>query len=183
MDALGIIRKRGRHGKLCKNPGYENLAEIRDLRVRKRHCGVKSSNPGESTKGIEQTREEFEAMQADKTNYMELQYLIKLPSELQLKIMEYLNPVDVARVSCVCKELRITAADEELWKKIMAADEELWKKKSEDKFGKAAEHWRRDCESWKDTFNTLSMRYAPLDDYSLDFFLDSWLSHIDFGCY
>ncbi|GLJ14724.1 hypothetical protein SUGI_0238620 [Cryptomeria japonica] len=78
MDAFGIIRKRGRDGKLCKNPGYENLAEISDL--------------------------------------------IKLPSEVQLKIMEYLNPADVARVGCVCKELRIRAADEELWNKIMATD-------------------------------------------------------------
>ncbi|GLJ14723.1 hypothetical protein SUGI_0238610 [Cryptomeria japonica] len=74
------------------------------------------------------------------------QCLISLPSDLQLKIFEYLSAVDIAMVGCVCKELQI-----------MAADDELWKKKCEDEFG---EYWKRECERWKDTFNRVSSYFT-----------------------
>ncbi|KAM1106521.1 hypothetical protein ACFX2I_003420 [Malus domestica] len=41
---------------------------------------------------------------------------MQLPSELQMKILRLLPGVDIALVSCVCKELRDLANDEELWK-------------------------------------------------------------------
>ncbi|GLJ14721.1 hypothetical protein SUGI_0238590 [Cryptomeria japonica] len=130
MDAFRMCRKRSRDGEFCrtcKNPGCENRAGISDVRVIKRHCGDQSSNLGESTEGFEQC-------------------LVRLPNDLQLKILEYISAVDIAMVGCVCKELRIRAADEE-----------LWKKHSKDKFGVVGESWERKYGKWKDIYVTLGL--------------------------
>lgn len=41
---------------------------------------------------------------------------MRLPTELKLKILESLPGVDVAKVSCVCSELRYLASSDDLWK-------------------------------------------------------------------
>ncbi|XP_057788097.1 F-box protein SKIP22-like [Salvia miltiorrhiza] len=41
---------------------------------------------------------------------------MRLPTELKLKILESLPGVDVAKVSCVCSELRYLGASDDLWK-------------------------------------------------------------------
>lgn len=41
---------------------------------------------------------------------------MRLPTELKLKILESLPGVDVAKVSCVCSELRYLGSSEDLWK-------------------------------------------------------------------
>ncbi|GLJ09722.1 hypothetical protein SUGI_0114740 [Cryptomeria japonica] len=95
--------------------------------------GEQSSNPRES---VEQIVEEVEKS-----------LILILPSEVQVKILEYLNAVDVGVLSCVCKELQIMAA----------GNEELWKKECKNKFGRVmAEDWKRVCVRWKDTFYTLA---------------------------
>ncbi|KAL8541630.1 hypothetical protein ACS0TY_002773 [Phlomoides rotata] len=42
--------------------------------------------------------------------------LMRLPTELKLKILELLPGVDVAKVSCVCSEFRYLASSDDLWK-------------------------------------------------------------------
>lgn len=49
--------------------------------------------------------------------------LMGLPPELGAKILKSLPGDDVARVSCVCKELRNLANDNELWKQKCAEEE------------------------------------------------------------
>ncbi|XP_059446339.1 F-box protein SKIP22-like [Corylus avellana] len=41
---------------------------------------------------------------------------MRLPAELQRKILESLHGVDLAKVGCVCSELRDLSSDNELWK-------------------------------------------------------------------
>ncbi|KAH6766035.1 hypothetical protein C2S52_017018 [Perilla frutescens var. hirtella] len=41
---------------------------------------------------------------------------MRLPTELKLKILESLSGVDVAKVSCVCSELRYLASSDDMWK-------------------------------------------------------------------
>ncbi|XP_073034740.1 F-box protein SKIP22-like [Primulina eburnea] len=41
---------------------------------------------------------------------------IRLPTDLKMKILELLPGVDVAKVSCVCSELRYIASSDDLWK-------------------------------------------------------------------
>ncbi|KAH6793409.1 hypothetical protein C2S52_003886 [Perilla frutescens var. hirtella] len=41
---------------------------------------------------------------------------MRLPPKLKLKILESLPGVDVAKVSCVCSELRYLASSDDLWK-------------------------------------------------------------------
>ncbi|KAK9000648.1 hypothetical protein V6N11_081137 [Hibiscus sabdariffa] len=42
--------------------------------------------------------------------------LIRLPTELKLKILELLPGVDIARMECVCSEMRYLASNNDLWK-------------------------------------------------------------------
>ncbi|KAL6545881.1 hypothetical protein OROGR_009755 [Orobanche gracilis] len=41
---------------------------------------------------------------------------MRLPTDLKLKILEYLAGVDVAKTSCVCSELRYLGSSDDLWK-------------------------------------------------------------------
>lgn len=41
---------------------------------------------------------------------------VSLPPELKMKILEFLPGADIARLACVCKELRHLCDNEELWK-------------------------------------------------------------------
>lgn len=41
---------------------------------------------------------------------------MQLPTELKLKILELVSGVDIAKVSCVCSELRYLASSDDLWK-------------------------------------------------------------------
>ncbi|XP_073277357.1 F-box protein SKIP22-like [Primulina huaijiensis] len=41
---------------------------------------------------------------------------IRLPTDLKMEIMELLPGVDVAKISCVCSELRYIASSDDLWK-------------------------------------------------------------------
>ncbi|XP_059644572.1 uncharacterized protein LOC132286281 isoform X1 [Cornus florida] len=65
-------------------------------------------------------------------------YLLCLPNEIKLKIVESLDGVDLAKFGCVCSEFRNLASDECLWKqkfllefsdkvKERAEGESLWK--------------------------------------------------------
>ncbi|XP_057527398.1 putative F-box protein At1g23770 [Amaranthus tricolor] len=62
-----------------------------------------------------------------------------LPTELKLKILESLPAVGVARVECVCLELRF-----------VASNNELWKMKYEEEFGNGAPS-QSECR-WKEKF-------------------------------
>ncbi|XP_010555093.1 PREDICTED: F-box protein SKIP22-like [Tarenaya hassleriana] len=42
--------------------------------------------------------------------------LMRLPTELKFKILESLHGADIARVACVCSEMRFVAKDNNLWK-------------------------------------------------------------------
>lgn len=44
---------------------------------------------------------------------------MQLPSVLQMKILELLPAEDIAKVSCVCKELRDLVDEDELWKQLV----------------------------------------------------------------
>jgi len=52
---------------------------------------------------------------------------MRLPADLKLKILESLHGVDLARVECVCSEL-----------KYLSSNNGLWKRKFDDEFGRAA---------------------------------------------
>lgn len=58
--------------------------------------------------------------------------LVSLPPELRTKILESLPGVDVAKVECVCKELRKLGNDDELWKHKVGQEfpsvQQWWKK-------------------------------------------------------
>ncbi|GER36929.1 F-box family protein [Striga asiatica] len=41
---------------------------------------------------------------------------MQLPTDLKLKILEYLPGVDIAKMSCVCSEMRYLGSNEDLWK-------------------------------------------------------------------
>lgn len=57
-------------------------------------------------------------------------YFMCLPPELKLKIFESLSGVDLARVGCVCSELRYSTANNDLWKqKYMDVVSNSWKRK------------------------------------------------------
>ncbi|KAK9286155.1 hypothetical protein L1049_014537 [Liquidambar formosana] len=70
--------------------------------------------------------------------------LMRLPTELKLKILELIPGVDVAKVACVCSELRY-----------LSSNSDLWKQKFVEEFGTAAGergggHWReRFSSSWE----------------------------------
>ncbi|KNA17252.1 hypothetical protein SOVF_081620 [Spinacia oleracea] len=68
---------------------------------------------------------------------------MRLPTELKLKILESLPAVDVARVECVCSELRF-----------VASNNDLWKLKYEQEFGNAATSSQRECQ-WKAKFSSV----------------------------
>jgi F-box protein 7 len=42
-----------------------------------------------------------------------------LPAELKTRIMEFVPGVDLARVECTCKEMRVLVADDNLWNKLV----------------------------------------------------------------
>jgi F-box protein 7 len=45
--------------------------------------------------------------------------LMALPAELKTRILEFVPGVDLARVECTCKEMRVLAADGNLWNKLV----------------------------------------------------------------
>ncbi|GAB4853405.1 hypothetical protein Ancab_017583 [Ancistrocladus abbreviatus] len=61
-----------------------------------------------------------------------------LPTELKLKILEFLPGVDVSRMACVCSELRF-----------ISSNNDLWRLKYIEEFGIAAE---RQSQNWKARF-------------------------------
>nr|XP_043625198.1 F-box protein SKIP22-like [Erigeron canadensis] len=64
---------------------------------------------------------------------------MRLPTELKLKILESVSAVDIAKMSCVCSELRY-----------LASSDDLWKQKYIEQFGNAngSDSWR----SYKERF-------------------------------
>ena len=52
----------------------------------------------------------------------------RLPEELKLKTLGYLSGVDIAKMACLCSELRV-----------LASGNDLWKQKFEEEFGKMKE--------------------------------------------
>ncbi|KAK8558708.1 hypothetical protein V6N13_098350 [Hibiscus sabdariffa] len=48
--------------------------------------------------------------------------LIRLPTELKLKILELLPGADIARMECVCSEMRYLASNNDLWKQKFAEE-------------------------------------------------------------
>ncbi|KAK9932485.1 hypothetical protein M0R45_019722 [Rubus argutus] len=78
--------------------------------------------------------------------------LVSLPPELRTKILESLPGVDVAKVECVCKELRK-----------LGNDDELWKHKVGQEFPSAQKWWRkydvleRQRIKWKKVFHFSSI--------------------------
>ncbi|XP_021776169.1 putative F-box protein At1g23770 [Chenopodium quinoa] len=67
---------------------------------------------------------------------------MRLPTELKLKILESLPAVDVAKVECVCSELRF-----------VASNNDLWKLKYEEEFGNTALSQRE--RQWKAKFSSV----------------------------
>ncbi|KAL3621065.1 hypothetical protein CASFOL_035977 [Castilleja foliolosa] len=63
---------------------------------------------------------------------------MRLPTDLKMKILEYLPGVDVAKASCVCSELRY-----------LGSSDDLWKIKFGEEFGDAKTHVQG---SWKKGF-------------------------------
>ncbi|WCJ18042.1 F-box family protein [Euphorbia peplus] len=58
--------------------------------------------------------------------------LIRLPKDLKFRILELLPGQDIARVACVCKEMKCLSSNKELWKaKYMSQ----WKEKYMSEFG------------------------------------------------
>ncbi|XP_054777581.1 F-box protein SKIP22-like [Prosopis cineraria] len=41
---------------------------------------------------------------------------MRLPTELKLKVLEYLHGVDIAKVACTCSEMRYLSSNNDLWK-------------------------------------------------------------------
>lgn len=64
---------------------------------------------------------------------------MRLPTELKLKILESLPAIDVARVGCVCSELRF-----------VSSNNDLWRSKYEEEFGNVVAS-QRECQ-WKAKF-------------------------------
>ncbi|XP_019170271.1 PREDICTED: F-box protein SKIP22-like isoform X3 [Ipomoea nil] len=63
---------------------------------------------------------------------------MRLPTELKLKILELLPAVDLAKMSCLCSDLRY-----------LASNDDLWKQKFEEQFNA---DWFRNGGSWKQKF-------------------------------
>lgn len=53
----------------------------------------------------------------EKTGLKSPPCFMQLPTELKLKILESVSGVDIAKVSCVCSELRYLASSDDLWKR------------------------------------------------------------------
>lgn len=70
---------------------------------------------------------------------------ILIPTELKLKILEFLPAVDIPKLGCVCTEFRF-----------LSVNDELWKKKYADEFRFSSEvnrpAGRPDAQRWKDAF-------------------------------
>ncbi|KAA8545743.1 hypothetical protein F0562_020806 [Nyssa sinensis] len=69
---------------------------------------------------------------------------MRVPTDLKLKILESLPGVDIAKVGCVCSEMRY-----------LSSNDDLWKKKFVEKFGNAegsqgGSHWKEKfAKSWE----------------------------------
>ncbi|KAK9287470.1 hypothetical protein L1049_015891 [Liquidambar formosana] len=84
--------------------------------------------------------------------------LMRLPTELKLKILEFLPGVDVAKVGCVCTELRHLSYNNDLWKKKFVEEFGTatlnfyqWKEKYLEEAG-TAEAGRREERQWRERF-------------------------------
>ncbi|PON40507.1 Ubiquitin domain containing protein [Parasponia andersonii] len=92
---------------------------------------------------------------------------MRLPSELQLKILECLPGNDIARMGCVCKELQY-----------LSCNGDLWKKKFEEEFGSKAgshvpSHWKKKFATYwlsmrqREVTATARLRRFPRDGWPL----------------
>ncbi|KAE8008158.1 hypothetical protein FH972_004698 [Carpinus fangiana] len=96
-----------------------------------------------------------------------------LPAELQRKILESLHGVDLAKVGCVCSELRDLSSDNELWKQkfieefggvaVAASEIVEWK----DKFASFWTWTTWEMDQWKDLA-------PPTDWFELPRLEDFW---------
>lgn len=82
---------------------------------------------------------------SEKTGLPSPPSLILIPTELKLKILEFLPAVDIPKLGCVCTEFRF-----------LSVNDELWKKKYADELGFSSEVNRPagppDAQRWKDAF-------------------------------
>ncbi|KAI3525495.1 hypothetical protein L1887_04333 [Cichorium endivia] len=73
---------------------------------------------------------------------------MQLPTELKLKILDSVSGVEIAKVSCVCSELRCLASSDDLWKQKYVAEfgnsKVLWSERGfKERFAKAWEERKR----------------------------------------
>jgi hypothetical protein len=66
---------------------------------------------------------------------------VSLPAELKTRILESVPGVDLARVQCTCREMRILAADVNLWNKLVKLVDGEDSKGSNSAKGRFAEVW------------------------------------------
>lgn len=74
----------------------------------------------------------------DQEEQLKKPHLLLLPKDLQIEIINKLNPEELAGLSCSCKILRSAADDESLWRKFCSSfvdttkhtkpDDMTWKK-------------------------------------------------------
>ncbi|KAJ8645369.1 hypothetical protein MRB53_007117 [Persea americana] len=64
-----------------------------------------------------------------------------LPTDVKLMILELVSAADVAKIGCVCSEL-----------KYLSSNDELWKKKFEEEFGMWDGKWGAQVGGWKERF-------------------------------
>ncbi|XP_024020941.1 F-box protein SKIP22 [Morus notabilis] len=62
---------------------------------------------------------------------------MRLPSELQMKILEFLPGADIAKVGCVCKELQYLSCNNDLWRRKFVEEFEMGMVGSQ-----AVSHWK-----------------------------------------
>ncbi|KAF8377676.1 hypothetical protein HHK36_031060 [Tetracentron sinense] len=72
--------------------------------------------------------------------------LMRLPTELKIRVLELLPGVDMAKVGCVCSELRYLSSNDDLWKQKFAEEFGL----SDAKKIQGGSHWKeRFTASWE----------------------------------
>ena len=79
--------------------------------------------------------------------------LLLLPTELKIKVLEYLPPKSLATIGCVCSEL-----------KFLAATDELWKQRFKETFGWPDSGRARGGRGWKSAFARESARRARREE-------------------
>jgi F-box protein 7 len=96
---------------------------------------------------------------------------MRLPAELKLKILESLHGVDLAKVGCVCSELRY-----------LSSRDELWKLKFEKEFGRAA--GAQGFDQWKARFASLwESRNFAIQENPSHFWMEHQEGFSRFNCH